>query len=428
MGQTPAQSPGAAASASLLATLVGSFLVRAGGAATGVMLGLLLARLHRAGDPHSTAMAASLIAASYSLAELVGAPVVGWLIDRQGLRVFLIAGPILGVVAELFFGGPSYLTILTGARLLQGLTTACTIPAALAFMAESTRSHPEGRGRLMGFFEVSSVGGIAIGFVLGGFLWDVWHRSGFWLLVAVYGLAVVLFVLVRTERRPQRGPSLAVTLGAVSHATDLMPAWLALTAAAGLWFGQAAYQLSGAHPRAHQHLTSGFSGTTIGIIFGVYALLFALGTIGWGYGLRRISLPLALRLGAGGLLIAGGSLYGINHLGSFGGPAFFAMILLAVVGLAAETAFTPAALTLLAARSDLVHAGRGAIMGVYSMLLAGGQLLGALLGGAAAAAWGIDGLIAATCLLGIVGLATMPGPADGRDLLRGGEPVRQATS
>ncbi len=398
-------------SRAVTASIVGSFLVRLGGAATGVMLGFLLARLHRSGAAQSSEMAIGLLTAAFYVSELLGAPLAGFLVDRRGIRPLLLAGPILGIVAEIFFASPSRLFQLTIARLLQGMTTACTIPAALAFLSNATEDETGERGRTMSFFEVGSIGGLAVGYVAGGLLWDFFHRAGFWLLILPYSLAVALFVFIRTgEGRapPPRGISLA----AIRRATDLMPSWLCLNAAAGLWFGQAAYQLSGANPRPGQLLTEGLPSTTIGIIFGGYTLLFALGTIGWGSLLSRVRLGLPLRIGALGLLLVAGALFGLNHAGDFAGPVFVASLGLAVVALAAQTAYTPAALTLLAQRSDSVRQGRGAVMGVYAMLLAGGQLIGAILGSGAARALGVDGLVLVTACLGLLGLATLPRPEE----------------
>jgi len=187
-----------------------------------------------------------------------------------------------------------------------------------------------------------------------------------------------------------------------------MPPWLALSAAAGLWFGQAAYQLSGGNPRPNQLLTSGFSGSTIGIIFGVYTLLFATGTIGWGWLIGRVPVITAMRIGAVGVIATAVSVAGINHGEGFIRLWMVALIALGIVSVAMETAFSPAALTLLASRSDVVPEGRGAVMGVYSMLLGAGQLIGAALGGMFARPWGVDGLIVATAALGVIGLLTLP--------------------
>src|SRR5262249_39004260 len=282
--------------------------------------------------------------------ELCGAPIAGFLIARGGVRALLLAGPVLGIAAEALFASPSHLTLLTVARLLQGLTTACTIPAALAFLSNTTAGGVSGRGRTMGFFEVGSIGGLAFGNVAGGFLWYWLHRSGFWTLTIVYGLAVALFVFIRSERARGTVRPPHASWRAIRGAADLMPSWLAVNAVAGLWFGQAAYQFSGANPRLHQQLTAGLSGRDIGLVFGVYTLLFAIGTIGWGWLLGRVSLGQALKTGVAGLLVAAVSLVGINHAGQYGGFWFGLSLVVGIGALAAETAFTPAALTLLAVR------------------------------------------------------------------------------
>lgn len=399
----------------IIATIFASFLVRLSGAATGVMLGLLLANLHRAGDRQSSAMAVGLLMGAFYLSELLGAPIIGFLVDRKGARLFLLAGPLLGLAAEALFAGPFRFPGLILARMLQGLTTACTVPAALAFLSEITlnreREEANGhRGQTMGWFEVGSIGGLAAGNMAGGFLWDGLQRVGFWPLAAIYALAAVIFVIIRADSRKAGPHAPSASLAGLRQAIDLIPCWLAINAAAGLWFGHAAYQFSGANPRLDQLLTTGFSGTTIGVIFGVYALLFAVGTIGWGALLGRVAIPRAMRIGTVGLLLSAAALAGINHGDSFEGALFWFWMVLGVIGVAGATAFTPAALTLLAARSDRVREGRGAVMGVYSMLLGGGQLLGVIVGGAVATAYGVDGMIIATAVLGVIGFASIPRP------------------
>jgi MFS family permease len=397
---------------SVAAAIIGSFLVRLGGAATGVMLGLLLATMHRQGIPNASALVVSMLTAAFYLSELIGAPIAGILIDRRGLRPLLFAGPLLGVVATVLIGVPTHIGLLTASRLFQGLTTACTVPAALAYLSDATEEGVNGRGRIMGFFEAGSIGGLAVGYTVGGFLWDRLNRGGFWDVILVYGLAAGLFLFVQVERGRKVKRHSSATWQALRQTGDLVPSWLALSAAAGLWFGQAAYQLSGAHPRPHQLLTIGLSGSTIGVIFGAYTLLFATGTIGWGWMLSRLSVGTAMRIGALGVMVAAASLLGVNHAGSSSGIWFSGLLALGVASLAAETAFTPAALTLLATRSDTVPEGRGAVMGVYSMLLGAGQLIGATLGGIFAMPWGVDGLIAATALLGLTALLTLPQNTD----------------
>ncbi|HLG50947.1 MAG TPA: MFS transporter [Chloroflexota bacterium] len=393
---------------SLAGTIIGSFLVRIAGAATGVLLGLLLSSMHRSGVAGSSAVVVGVLMAAFNFSELVGALVAGVLIDRRGLRPLLLAGPLLGLAATILFAIPTRSLGLTCGRLLQGLTTACTVPAALAFLSGATTEGSAGRGRIMGFFEAGSIGGLAVGYALGGILWDRFRRQAFWGLLIIYAIAVTLFLFVRTPRGmvSQRPPR--ATWTALRQTGDLMPSWLALNAAAGLWFGQAAFQLSGANPRPSQLLTTGLSGSTIGMIFAVYTVLFAVGTISWGWLIGRASVATAMRVGVGGALMTSVAILGINHATSFGGLWFYIPLGIGIAAVAAETAFAPAALTLLAARSDSVPEGRGAVMGVYSMLLGAGQLVGAMLGGLVAMPLGVDGLVLTTAILAVIGLISLP--------------------
>jgi predicted MFS family arabinose efflux permease len=68
---------------------------------------------------------------------------------------------------------------------------------------------------------------------------------------------------------------------------------------------------------------------------------------------------------------------------------------------------TPAALGLLADVSEGFEEDRSAIMGLYSVFLGIGQVLGAILGGLAASWKGIDGLIVATAGLLVIGIIAL---------------------
>ena len=74
-------------------------------------------------------------------------------------------------------------------------------------------------------------------------------------------------------------------------------------------------------------------------------------------------------------------------------------VLAGAVGLFVLAGATPAALGLLADISERFPTDRGAIMGLYSVFLAIGQIAGSLIGGMAASWLGIDGLLIATVIL-----------------------------
>ena len=67
---------------------------------------------------------------------------------------------------------------------------------------------------------------------------------------------------------------------------------------------------------------------------------------------------------------------------------------------------TPAALGLLADMSESYPDDRGAVMGLYGVFLALGQILGSFVGGFAADRAAIDGLLIATLVM--MGIALLP--------------------
>lgn len=102
------------------------------------------------------------------------------------------------------------------------------------------------------------------------------------------------------------------------------------------------------------------------------------------------------------MLVLGG--LAVNHGAEVSPLVPFAGILAALVGLFILAGATPAALGLLADISERFPSDRGAIMGLYGVFLAVGQISGALIGGVAADFRGIDGLLTATMALLLVAL------------------------
>ena len=78
-----------------------------------------------------------------------------------------------------------------------------------------------------------------------------------------------------------------------------------------------------------------------------------------------------------------------------------------MVALFVMSGATPAALGLLADVSEGFEEDRSAIMGLYSVFLGLGQVIGAVIGGIAASWKGIDGLVVATVGLLAVGIAAL---------------------
>jgi MFS family permease len=96
----------------------------------------------------------------------------------------------------------------------------------------------------------------------------------------------------------------------------------------------------------------------------------------------------------------------VNHLWAVLPLVAVAAAGVAGVGLFVLAGATPAAIGLLADMSERFPSDRGAIMGLYSVFLALGQITGSLIGGVAADWRGIDGMFIATLIL--LGVAVIP--------------------
>jgi MFS family permease len=190
-----------------------------------------------------------------------------------------------------------------------------------------------------------------------------------------------------------------------AHVWLLAPTWIAVNASIGLWFTQSIFQLTKGNPKfPDQLLHGGFSPGQISTGAAVVALLFGAGLLYWGGRFaryRRTTIILYGILGGGVLVLAG---LVINHSAGLSPAIGIGAGLVAAFGLFVMAGATPAALGLLADVSEKFPADRGAIMGLYSVFLAVGQIVGALIGGFAAGIRGIDGMLVATIVLLIVAL------------------------
>ena len=148
----------------------------------------------------------------------------------------------------------------------------------------------------------------------------------------------------------------------------------------------------------------GFVGAQVALGMGVALLIFFAGLAYWGERFKSMRRTTIILYGVAGGAVSVAAAAVVNH--SIGAPDFVPPLfgLVAGAGLFVLAGATPAALGLLADISEAYPADRGAIMGLYSVFLALGQISGSLIGGFAAAAFGIDGILAATFALLLVAI------------------------
>jgi MFS family permease len=364
--------------------------------------------------------------ATYFIAELILSPGFGVLSDHLGAHRVMQWGPVFGAVAVVLTFATTDLVLLGVTRFVEGAAAGASVPSILGYIAIATSRDVPLRGRTVARFEAATIAGLGIGIVAAGPMWEVFARVAFLLNAGLYGVSFAVYrwgvadvathgepttiqPVHSAELRP-RGFDFARYRRVMSSQRVwlLAPTWIALNAVIGTWTSQSIFQLVRApSPRfEHQLLMGGFAPNEISIGLAVALLVFFGGLFFWGGLFKRFRRTSIIVVGIAGGLAMVGSTFGLNHSAAFGLAVQLPLALTALAGLFVLAGATPAALGLLADISEAHPADRGAIMGLYSVFLALGQVTGSLAGGAAAEWQGIDGLLAVS--LSLLFLALLP--------------------
>ncbi len=406
---------------SIVPLFLGTFLQRANSGASTVVYGLLLAQLAVHNRHTITNLQVGLLPVTYYVTELTFAPLMGSLSDRWGRRPFLIFGPLLGLVQAgllLFTPNINPLPYLLSLQVVSGVSSAMTTPAALSYLADYTMRRNEHRMRIMSFYELVTSGGIAIGTVLGGFAWDRLERGAFAVFALIYLIVSLCMALTPIVNQVIERGTLRILAGRYWRILRtprlflFIPAWICINALVGVWLSsQIIFILSGPIHNPHQLLMGSLHGPggghRLSFILGGYVLFFALCLLFWAFFLNRVSRLRLMLTSILGVFLACVALAGINHRGIGNDWLLFIWIPLLLVGIFAETSFAPAALAYLADISEEAAKDRGLLMGLYSIFLGVGQILGNGLGGIFAHGFGFDGLIYLTVLLACIALLSL---------------------
>ena len=187
---------------SLIAVLAGTFTLRFSTGLTGAMLAAYLANLPDHGGQVVAATILALLHAAFYLAELVLSPIFGVLSDRLGHHRVMLYGPIFGAVAVVLTGLTTQLPILGVTRLLEGASTAASVPSILGFIAAVTAGNELLRGKAAARFEGATLAGLGVGFIVAPILFAAIGPTAFFLNAAFYGVS---FLIYRTASRTRAG-------------------------------------------------------------------------------------------------------------------------------------------------------------------------------------------------------------------------------
>jgi MFS family permease len=404
---------------SLWAVLGGTFTLRFSTGLTGSMLAVYLSQLHLHGGPFIEPTTLAWLHSTFYVSELALSPIFGVLSDRFGHHRMMLVGPAFGAVAVILTGLTTNLFVLGGTRILEGASTAASVPSILGYIALVTAGNELLRGKAAARFEGATIAGIGVGLAASPALFAVFGPTAFFLNALVYGVSFAIYKWgvadLQADERAQRAAEVAaaqrsrmdlgryVELMRSSHVWLLAPTWIAVNAAIGLWFSQALFTFSRANPRfPDQLLMRGFSVMAITLAVVAIGIVFAAGLWYWGNAFKQFRRTSIIAAGIGGGIVMAVGVFAVNHAERVPLLVPIVAVIAAAAGLFVLAGATPAAVGLLADMSEKFPKDRGAIMGLYSVFLALGQIAGSLVGGYASEWHGIDGLLVGTVAMLVI--------------------------
>ena len=208
------------------------------------------------------AAAIGILFASYAVAMVVATLFAGRLVDRRGPKGPLVTGLIVLAIATLLFatGGPYWLLLV--ARFVQGIAGGVAWVAALSLIAATTGF--DKRGQMMGIAMSTVTLGVLVGPPLAGFLVDAFGPASPFLTATVVAIVDLILLVSFIPGSPRQTADTAgpFTVLRVPGSASIVAA-IAIGAAV----------LAAVQPVLPGHLGAQATSTTIGMLFGISALV-----------------------------------------------------------------------------------------------------------------------------------------------------------
>lgn len=319
--------------------------------------------------------ASGLVLSSYAVGLMLAIPPLALLTDRLNRERVLLAGVMGLLLAALLYPVAASLAILILARLIQGAASAAVWTAGLALLAE--RCPANRRGAVFGWVMIGFSVGMMTGPPLGGFAGDRLGLGGAFVLTAIVATALTiaawrLLDLSHPDATPFQVPVRRLLGDGATPGLSLR------VAAVGLVLGLLEPTLPPWLETVHET-----NATSIGLLFGLLALSFGLGS--------AIGGTLADRLGPGPVIGLGGGLL-LLALPVF--PLLPSLMLVgswfAAIGLLSGITMAPT-LPALAARVDSIDGRSYAfIYALFNLSMAVGLAVGPAAGAALSEHFGLQ--------------------------------------
>jgi DHA1 family multidrug resistance protein-like MFS transporter len=316
----------------------------------------------------ASGLSLGLIIAAFSFSRTILQPLVGSLSDRWGRKGFLLSGLLVYALVGLLFPEATSVVNLIGIRALHGVGSAMIVPVAMAYVSDMAPIGQE--GRYMGMLNIAIFTGIGGGPLLGGVFTDLWGMAAaFYAMSAlsILALLLVLFQMPALESRQHDQPPQALRSALVSM--------LRRRRTRGILLARMSTMIIMVPTMAFlpllMHQWFAASGRQIGVVIACRTLVNALLQTPGGRLADRYDKVLLLRAGC---VIIGGVICLVPLAANF----WWLLLLFVVLGMG-EAIIWPV-LGALAAEEGRRY-GQGTMMGVFSLAMSSGVLLGALTAG-----------------------------------------------
>jgi MFS family permease len=321
---------------------------------------------------------------AYPLAEFVSAAPIGAYVDLKGRRWMLILGllSISLLTMTISLTRDSYVIAIIHA--IMGFSGAAVTVSSLTMITDLTAV--SNRGVSMGGFDFSNILGYAFGISLATTLLHfTGHNYGLafvatGILLLAASVASMVWVKETSHSARRRTRQVNPLLALDQNTRAILPVWLGLTTILGVVF---------VLPRSL--MESGLNSSQVGLTLALGAFGLGMGAVVFGWISDKIGRGKTLGIGVVGLiLVLLSTLEAVSH----SPPRIYQQLPLIASGGFMATATVPSALAYV---GDKANRGlRGSAMGIYSMILSLGMVIGNLLGGYSTSVGGLKATLEAS--------------------------------
>lgn len=134
----------------------------------------------------------AIIFAGFPIARAIFMPIIGWISDKHGRKMFIAWGLLIYGAISLAFPAAQDIASIILFRVIQGLAAAMILPTAMAYIGDISPVQKE--GFYMGIFNVALFAGFGTGPFMGGVLMDFLGMN--YAFYAMGSLSIISFIFL----------------------------------------------------------------------------------------------------------------------------------------------------------------------------------------------------------------------------------------